>query len=134
MYIHPDKVRNKQRTIDALSSLFDSYGYERAVEYLPRAMEPQKHRYVRLLVDANPRIAQRIKQLKQLDFYRDKQEKEEYLQSILSQAPLIAQMKETVDRIYSLDYDPTVRYRYRNTTQRNQYTYVDAPMRELFGL
>jgi len=72
-----------------LSPIFQKYGYTSTVEFLDKVLIPQKHRYVRIITDANPLIAQRIKQLKQLDFYRNKTEKEDYLNETVASAPLL---------------------------------------------
>lgn len=64
VYIIPQKVRNVSRNMEPLEKLLKSYGYLEKFPYLERAFYEQENRYVKIISDANPLIAQDIKDLK----------------------------------------------------------------------
>ncbi len=134
VYIQPEKVSNPTIAKNILDPIFLKYDQGNVVEFLPKALEKQKHRYVRLLTDANPEIALLIKQLKILDFYRGKKEKEVYLNKLAFEFDFFEYYRDILETIYSLDYNPKVRYLYRNTHKEEGYKYIKAPQRELYGL
>lgn len=132
VYIQPDLVKDVNKAENLLIPLFESFWYNSTVEYLPSSLVQQKYRYVRIFTNANPIIAQQVKQLKILDFYRDKHDKETYLNEISLGDNLISKMRKSLENIYSLDYNDQVKYKYRNSHIASWFTYIVAPNRELY--
>ena len=60
----PAQVGNVSKAISTLSKLLDQYGYLSLFPSLDNFFQPQENRYVKLLSDANPLIAQTINDLK----------------------------------------------------------------------
>ncbi len=71
VYIVPDKVSSISREIQPLKKLLLKYGYLDQYPNLEKYFQKQENRYVKLISDANPIIAQKIKELK-LKFYRER--------------------------------------------------------------
>ena len=64
VYIEPDRIRNVDRESVAFKNLLDRFGYLRSLPNIDRQFLPQENRYVRILVDANPIIAQMVRDLR----------------------------------------------------------------------
>ncbi|MCF7834635.1 penicillin-binding protein 2 [Candidatus Gracilibacteria bacterium] len=64
IYIIPNNVVNKDRDALPLKKLLDKYGYLVSYGDFDKNLYPQENRYVKILSDANPIIAQLIKDLK----------------------------------------------------------------------
>ncbi len=68
VYIIPNKVGNVNKDIVPLKKLMEKYGYLSHFPNLEKSFYEQENRYVKLISDANPLIAQQIKDLK-LKYY-----------------------------------------------------------------
>jgi len=64
VYIIPQKIRNVNKDMAPLEKLLAAYGYLEKFPYLERAFYEQENRYVKIISDANPLIAQEIKDIK----------------------------------------------------------------------
>lgn len=71
VYITPKQVSNISRESIPLKKLLTKYGYADQYSDLTRYFKPQENRYVKLISDANPMIAQKIKELK-LEYYQER--------------------------------------------------------------
>ncbi|MDD3263036.1 MAG: penicillin-binding protein 2 [Candidatus Absconditabacteria bacterium] len=71
VYIIPKKIASISREIGPLKSLLTKYGYISQYNNLENYFEEQENRYVKLASDANPMIAQSIKNLK-IEYYRER--------------------------------------------------------------
>lgn len=69
IYIVPDRVWNTNKDILPLKKLLDKYGYLNNFPNLEKIFYKQENRYVKIISDANPLIAQEIKDLK-LKYYQ----------------------------------------------------------------
>ncbi|HMS91207.1 MAG TPA: penicillin-binding protein 2 [Candidatus Absconditabacterales bacterium] len=64
IYIIPDKVGTINKDIIPLKKILDKYGYLNNFPNLEKIFSKQENRYVKIISDANPLIAQQIKSLK----------------------------------------------------------------------
>jgi len=69
VYIVPNRVGNIKKDSISLKKILDTYGYLNSFPNLEKMFYPQENRYVKLISDANPLIAQEIKDLK-LKYYQ----------------------------------------------------------------
>jgi len=69
VYIVPDKVGNINKDIVPLQKLLDKYWYLSNFPNLEKSFYEQENRYVKIISDANPLIAQQIKNMK-LKYYQ----------------------------------------------------------------
>lgn len=69
VYIIPDRVGNSNKDMLALKKILDTYGYLDDFPNLEKSFYKQENRYVKIISDANPLIAQKIKDLK-LKYYQ----------------------------------------------------------------
>ena len=70
VYVVPTKVSwNISKAADPLKKLLDRYGYFSQIPYVDNLFQAQENRYVKLISDANPMIAQTVKELKNT-YYR----------------------------------------------------------------
>lgn len=69
VYIVPDKIWNVNKDILPLQKLLDKYWYLSNFPNLEKSFYEQENRYVKIISDANPLIAQQIKNLK-LKYYQ----------------------------------------------------------------
>jgi hypothetical protein len=68
VYIVPNKVRNINKDSTPLKKLLEMYGYLKNFPDLEKSFYEQENRYVKIISDANPIIAQDIKDLKNLHY------------------------------------------------------------------
>jgi len=68
VYVVPSRVSNPARQSLIIKALLDKYGYLSQYSNFDRNFYPQENRYVKIISDANPNIAQMIKNLK-LEYY-----------------------------------------------------------------
>ncbi len=71
VYIIPKKVASISREIGPLKQLLKKYWYSDQYPNLENFFKEQENRYVKLISDANPMIAQKIKDLK-ITYYQDR--------------------------------------------------------------
>jgi len=71
VYIVPDIVGNVNKDIVPLKKILDTYGYLNNFPNLEKSFYKQENRYVKIISDANPLIAQQIKDLK-LKYYQNR--------------------------------------------------------------
>jgi len=71
VYIEPARVRNAERDSVALKNLLDRFWYLGTLPNIDRQFYPQENRYVRIVVDANPIIAQMVRDLR-TQYYRER--------------------------------------------------------------
>lgn len=71
VYIEPSRVSNASQDILTFKKLLDKYGYLDNFPNVDRHFYPQENRYVRIMTDASPIVAQQIKLLKQ-EYYRER--------------------------------------------------------------
>lgn len=71
VYIEPARVRNPDKDSVIFKNLLDRFGYLATLPNIDRQFYPQENRYVRIVVDANPIIAQMVRDLK-IQYYRDR--------------------------------------------------------------
>ncbi len=64
VYIIPDKVGNVHKDIVPFKNLLETYGYLKNFSNLENSFYKQENRYVKIISDANPLIAQEIKTIK----------------------------------------------------------------------
>ncbi len=69
VYIIPDRVWNVNKDIIPLKKILDTYGYLNNFPNLEKSFYKQENRYVKIISDANPLIAQEIKDMK-LKYYQ----------------------------------------------------------------
>gem|GEM_PF-834951 len=69
VYIIPGNVSNVGKDSIPLKNILETYGYLSNFPNLEKSFYKQENRYVKILSDANPLIAQEIKNLK-LDYYQ----------------------------------------------------------------
>lgn len=69
VYIVPDRIGNVNKDIVPLQKILDTYGYLSNFPNLEKSFYAQENRYVKIISDANPLIAQQIKDLK-LKYYQ----------------------------------------------------------------
>jgi cell division protein FtsI/penicillin-binding protein 2 len=69
VYVVPTRIRNVSKESVALKKLLDKYGYLQNMTTINNVFYPQENRYVKLVSEANPMIAQKIKELK-LKYYQ----------------------------------------------------------------
>lgn len=65
VYIEPTRVTNVSKDVLAFKKILDRFGYLDDFSNIDRQFSPQENRYVRIMTDTNPIIAQEIKKLKQ---------------------------------------------------------------------
>ena len=73
VYIIPDKVKSHQKAIDIFNDLLWRYGYLDQYRSLESKFYPQENRYVKLVSDINPALAQELRTMK-IDFYQERNE------------------------------------------------------------
>jgi hypothetical protein len=71
VYVLPEAIRNTTRDTIELRKLLDKYGYLKNFNNIEKIFVIQENRYVKLISDANPLIAQKIKELK-LKYYQER--------------------------------------------------------------
>lgn len=71
VYIDPNAINNITKDSLPLRKLLDRYGYLSNFKNLDKVFSPQENRYVKIISDANPIIAQEIKELK-LNYYQER--------------------------------------------------------------
>jgi hypothetical protein len=71
VYVLPEEIRNITRDTIGLRTLLDRYGYLQNFNNIDKVFAIQENRYVKLISDTNPLIAQQIKQLK-LKYYQER--------------------------------------------------------------
>jgi hypothetical protein len=71
VYIVPDQVNNIPKDSLVLKKLLDKYGYYNDYPNLEYKFLPQENRYVKLMSDLHPALANTIKELK-LQYYKDR--------------------------------------------------------------
>ncbi len=71
VYIVPDRVGNVNKDIEPLKKILDKYWYLNNFPNLEKSFYKQENRYVKIISDANPLIAQQIKDLK-LQYYQER--------------------------------------------------------------
>lgn len=71
LYINYDQIGNRTNAQRQLTDALELYWYKELIERLPWAFERQKHRYVRIITNVNPLIAQTIERLKS-EYYYDR--------------------------------------------------------------
>jgi hypothetical protein len=71
VYINPNNVSNISRESAPLKVLLNKYGYGDQYKNLVYYFQEQENRYVKLISDATPMIAQKIKELK-LKYYQER--------------------------------------------------------------
>lgn len=71
VYILPEQIHNITKDTIALKTLLDRYGYLKNFSNIDNVFTTQENRYVKLISDANPIIAQQIKELK-LQYYQER--------------------------------------------------------------
>ncbi len=64
VYIEPARVRNPDRDSVPFKALLDRFGYLDTLRNVDRHFYPQENRYVRIAVDANPIVAQMVRDLR----------------------------------------------------------------------
>ncbi|EKD24876.1 MAG: hypothetical protein ACD_80C00145G0010 [uncultured bacterium (gcode 4)] len=69
VYIVPDRVGSIKKDIVPLQKILDTYGYLGNFPNLEKSFYAQENRYVKIISDANPLIAQQIKDIK-LKYYQ----------------------------------------------------------------
>ncbi len=69
VYIVPNKIGNVSKESLPLKKLLDRYGYLEKMSSLENVFYPQENRYVKILSNANPMVAQQVKDLK-LAYYQ----------------------------------------------------------------
>jgi len=69
VYILPSRVGNINKDTLSLKNILDKYGYLNNFPNLEKIFSQQENRYVKIISDANPLIAQKIKDLK-LKYYQ----------------------------------------------------------------
>lgn len=69
VYIVPNNVGNVNKDILPLKKILETYGYLDSFSHLEKSFYKQENRYVKIISDANPLIAQEIKNLK-LTYYQ----------------------------------------------------------------
>lgn len=69
MYIVPERIGNVNRDIIPVKKILDKYGYLSNFPNLEKIFYKQENRYVKIISDANPLIAQQIKDVK-LKYYQ----------------------------------------------------------------
>jgi len=72
-YIIPEKVKNFSKNIEQLKKILNKYGYLESFKKLDDKFLPQENKYVKVVSDVNPDIAQKIKDLK-TKYYSEKTE------------------------------------------------------------
>jgi len=73
VYIIPDKVRYHQKAVETFENLLDRYWYLEQYANLSSKFYPQENRYVKLISDINPALAQELRSMK-VDFYQERNE------------------------------------------------------------
>jgi len=71
VYVLPEEIRNTTKDTIGLRTLLDRYGYLQNFKNIDKVFVIQENRYVKIISDANPLIAQQIKQLK-LKYYQER--------------------------------------------------------------
>lgn len=71
VYINPFQLKSKQRDIQTIKKILDSYGLLDKVPNVEKAFDPQENRYVRIMMNVSPQIADQVKQLK-LRYYTER--------------------------------------------------------------
>jgi len=71
VYILPDVIRNITKDTIALRTILDKYGYLQNFNNIDKVFTVQENRYVKIISDANPLIAQQVKELK-LKYYPER--------------------------------------------------------------
>lgn len=69
VYIIPDNVGNVTKDSAPLKKLLDKYGYLNTLDTADNVFSQQENRYVKIISDANPLIAQTVNNLK-LEYYK----------------------------------------------------------------
>jgi len=71
VYIDPDEISNVSRESIPLINLLKKYSYFRSYTNFEKNFYEQENRYVKLLSNANPVVAQMVKNLK-LEYYQER--------------------------------------------------------------
>ncbi len=71
VYIDPDNVWNVSRDSEPLKKLLKKYSYLDSYTNFDRNFSPQENRYVKLLSNTNPIVAQMVKDLK-IEYYQER--------------------------------------------------------------
>jgi len=71
VYIIPNNISNVSRESVPLKNLLKKYGYLDSYSNFDRNFSPQENRYVKLLSNANPIVAQMVKNLK-IEYFRER--------------------------------------------------------------
>jgi outer membrane protein assembly factor BamA len=69
VYIMPSKVSNISKDSAKLNAILKKYGY--SYSNLEKYFSPQENRYVKIISNVNPTIAQKVKDLKS-DYYNER--------------------------------------------------------------
>jgi cell division protein FtsI/penicillin-binding protein 2 len=76
VYVIPTKVSGTvSKASLPLRKLLDTYGYATLLPYVDNLFEQQENRYVKILSDANPMLAQTIKELKNTYYQKQSRDK-----------------------------------------------------------
>lgn len=71
VYVLPEQIRNIEKDTIGLRTLLDRYGYLQNFNNINKVFSIQENRYVKIISEANPLIAQQIKELK-LKYYTER--------------------------------------------------------------
>ena len=71
VYVIPSKVSNISKDSAKLNAILKKYGYDRSYSDLKKYFSPQENRYVKIISNVNPTIAQEIRNLK-TKYYSEK--------------------------------------------------------------
>ena len=71
VYVTPSKVNNISKDSAKLNAILKKYGYASSYSNLEKYFSPQENRYVKIISNVNPNIAQKVKNLKS-DYYNER--------------------------------------------------------------
>jgi len=71
VYVLPEQIRNIAKDTIQLRTLLDRYGYLQNFSNIDKVFSIQENRYVKIISEANPLIAQQIKELK-MKYYQER--------------------------------------------------------------
>lgn len=71
VYIEPARVSNPDRDSAVFKNLLNRFGYLETLPNVDNQFYPQENRYVRIIADANPVIAQMVREMK-IQYYRER--------------------------------------------------------------